>query len=172
LAITEFGEREFKTKEGNIYPTYELPIKTLIWFIAKFDHNLRHDVVMYAFKKLEEDQKKLIDQTTELISQTKQLEKVKQKLLSENKDLKASRFNEYEGYRSVTKLSHELDLTIGVSEMLDHLEAIGEIETFTETVQRRRRTEDALYGDEDSKLNPRYTLSEGRQMFKDYLKIK
>jgi len=35
--------------------TYSMNVKTMVWFVAKFDANLRADVINYAFEKLEKE---------------------------------------------------------------------------------------------------------------------
>jgi len=51
--------------------TYRMDLKTLIWFIAKFDANLRLDIVNFAFSKLEESNKIDIDKAIEIAKKPK-----------------------------------------------------------------------------------------------------
>jgi len=43
-----------------VLKTYEMDIKTLVWFIAKFDANLRANIINYAFEKLEKDKQEAV----------------------------------------------------------------------------------------------------------------
>jgi hypothetical protein len=53
---------DIQTGKGKIetLKTYKLDIKTLVWFIAKFDANLRASIINYAFEKLQEDRQNAI----------------------------------------------------------------------------------------------------------------
>lgn len=48
---------EIKTGKGRVETinTFALDIRTMLWLITKFDHNLRFHVVNYAFEKLEKE---------------------------------------------------------------------------------------------------------------------
>ncbi len=158
VALCNYSYREFTTSEGNSYKTVEMDLKTLVWFIAKFDDKLRLQVINYAFEKLEEDHIKLKESADKLLLAKDRVEK---ELLKE----KSSKLNEFNGYMSVSKLRLVLGLEAGVSELLDVLEDQNIIESETITKTRRVLVSD-LYGDVDKGQNPRFTLDEARELFK------
>lgn len=62
-----------QTGKGRIekLKTYRMNLKTLVWFIAKFDANLRADIVNFAFSKLEETNKQAIEQAVKIAKKPK-----------------------------------------------------------------------------------------------------
>ena len=70
LATLNFQDRKFKTVEGNLYFTFELDLKSLVWFVTKFDHSKRLQVVNFAFEKLKEEKDALI------LENVKEVEKI------------------------------------------------------------------------------------------------
>ena len=62
LSHLKFEGAKYKDKQNKERPTLVLDFKTLIWFIAKFDHKLRLDIINYAFAQLEETNKQAIEQ--------------------------------------------------------------------------------------------------------------
>jgi len=53
--------------------TYNLDFKMLVWYISKFDANLRADIVNYAFEKLQAENKQKLDAA---VKEAKQLQKL------------------------------------------------------------------------------------------------
>lgn len=60
LDALNFEVTSYIDKSNKSQTTIQLGLKTLVWFIAKFDHNLRLKVVEFAFEKLEEEKRKAI----------------------------------------------------------------------------------------------------------------
>ena len=57
---TLFTSAKFKISTGDRgstkeIETYEMDMKTMIWFVSKFNHELRLRIVNYAFDKLEQE---------------------------------------------------------------------------------------------------------------------
>jgi hypothetical protein len=64
LSVTQsnqlkFEPVEYADKKGEIRKTYSTNLRGMVWFISKFKHALRADVVNYAFNKLEQEQSEL-----------------------------------------------------------------------------------------------------------------
>jgi hypothetical protein len=47
----------YTDKKGEVRKTIEMDMKTLVWFISKFDHEKRYQIVNFAFEKLEESKR-------------------------------------------------------------------------------------------------------------------
>jgi hypothetical protein len=102
-------ERDFKTSRGNIYKTYVLDVKTAVWFISRFEPNLRKDIVDFAFKQLEKDYYKA------------------QKKIQR---LEADKFIEYDdGYHSMSRIVKKNFPDLTVTEVYNMLEDLGYIRT-------------------------------------------
>ena len=60
--LLAYEESSFTTETGNgtvkTFKTYNMDIKTAVWFASKYEDNLRFEIINYAFSKLEEDYKK------------------------------------------------------------------------------------------------------------------
>ena len=120
VSLPKFGESKFIAKTGNNtdkeFTTISMDFKTLIWFIAKFDHALRLQIVNYAFDKLQEDYNK------ELEVKSKELQETSRKLSK----LQASKYNDYDdGWSSMSRIVTEGKVNLSVSETLDIMEAQG-----------------------------------------------
>ena len=66
LASTNFGQCFYYDDNNVKRMTFELDLKTLVWFIAKFDHSLRLQVINFAFEKLEESKKLAVKEAKKL----------------------------------------------------------------------------------------------------------
>jgi len=159
IGDAQFEHREFTTKEGNVYKTVEMGLKTALWAVSRFDAKLRMIVVNKAFEKLEEEHKQLEDKTNALLLAKSKVEK---ELMKE----KSSKLNEFNGYMSVSKLKLIMGLETGVTELLDILEDQSIVESETITKVRRVLISD-VYGTVDNGKNPRFTLEEAKVLFKD-----
>jgi len=134
--------------------TYELDLKTTLWFASVFDDNLRYDIVVEALAKKQAE----INKTIEAVNQLK-IEKDKAV-----KELADKMFNEHDGYMSVSKAKRLLDTDLSVSEIFDILEANGDI--ITEAIMVQRRKLNSFNGITDKAGNPRFKLQYIKQLIK------
>ena len=121
VSLLKFEQSKFIAKTGRNtikeIDTYKLDFKTLIWFIAKFDHSLRLKIVNYAFDKLQQDYIKAIEEKT----------KETNKLIKQINKLQASKFNSYDdGWFSMSRIVKNNGLDISVSEALDIMVSLEE----------------------------------------------
>ena len=132
-------EREFKTESGNIYKTYEVDVKTAVWFSARYDPSLRMDIVNYAFEKLEQDH----DQ------EVKQLSTKATKIQTKLNYHKNQKLNSYNGWESASKLIAKHNLSMTPSALLNALEEAGMVQSTV--VERVVREPIGQYADKTEK---------------------
>jgi len=60
LAALNFQGSSYIGKDNTRRPTIVLDLKTLVWFVSKFDHKIRLDIVNYVFGKLEKEKEEEI----------------------------------------------------------------------------------------------------------------
>jgi len=133
LTVVKFDYRDFKTKAGNTYKTIVMDLKTSVWFVSKFDHNLRARLVNYAFNQLEKENQELVQK---IIDKDEQLHKDMEEI-KHLQHLAAERFRTYDDFKPISKWKYELGLTGTSSELLDIMEDYGVIRT--EMVQIKKR---------------------------------
>ncbi len=62
LAALRFEGSSYIGEDSTVRPTFNLDLKTMLWFMTKFDHSLRLKVINYAFNKLEEEKQEAVKQ--------------------------------------------------------------------------------------------------------------
>ena len=57
IDMLRFEQTSYIDSSNRKQQTLALPIHTLVWFISKFDENLRADIINYAFTRLQDEHK-------------------------------------------------------------------------------------------------------------------
>jgi len=134
-------------KKGEQRPTVSMDMKTMVWFVAKFDHNLRLDVINFAFNKLQEDAQKEISETVEQLNeklayQQTLLEAEKGKV----KNLEKSKFVDWDAeYSTVSRFLKEEDVRdVSATDILNTLEKHGQVSTVETTAVKRILTDESI----------------------------
>ncbi len=71
LNASKFGWVDYIDEKGETRQTVEMDLKTLVWFIAKFDENIRMQVVNFAFSKYQEEQEQKLIEVKEMANKVR-----------------------------------------------------------------------------------------------------
>jgi len=140
-------ELNYSLNKGQTYPTIGMPLKTAVWFFTKYDAQLRHNIVDYAFSKMTEEFTEQIEQDQKEIGLlTKQVVK-----LESDKFVNWSTTD-----KTVSRFIKENSLSVTPTDFLNKLEECGELKTVEVLTTKRILTEESVgsYTDKGSLTFP------------------
>jgi hypothetical protein len=135
VIIFEEVKFEYINGKGGVQEakTITMDLKTSVWFASKFNHNLRAKLVSYAFDKLEEENKELvqsiIDKENRILEDSIEIERLQA--------IAAEKFRTYGDFKPLSKWKYEFGFTQTTSELMDILDDCGIIRT-EEIIQKKR----------------------------------